>query len=152
MSREKKKRTSPQTGEHIRVAQAKRALLEIKKAERELEREDELLLLDPATGLPERVEKKIALLTYEHEKEYKDATSADIVARTLEDLVTIQRVAGASKGLKGSLAGALREAAARTHVSITILTTRAYKSQDVDSVDSDMALDVTGRQVQYLWD
>ncbi|XP_070529759.1 uncharacterized protein [Cardiocondyla obscurior] len=119
----KRKRGRPATtGDYVGLAAAKRQVLETEQEIAEME--ERKAILDPLSSLNPKLRESVDDAVEHYLEEFKNAPSGDIVSQTYEDVDQILRVSGVSKGLKGTLAKALKKAACRARAGITVLSTR----------------------------
>ncbi|XP_070512918.1 uncharacterized protein [Cardiocondyla obscurior] len=119
---DREKRASPTTGDYVGLAAAK---LRVVEADRRLaDLEEKRNILDPCTPLPPKI-RETAEETVEHYlEELKNAPTGDILSQAFQDVEQVLRVSSVSKGLKGTLAKALKTSACRVRAGVTILSTR----------------------------
>ncbi|KAL0098756.1 hypothetical protein PUN28_020712 [Cardiocondyla obscurior] len=118
----RKRGRPPTTGDYVGLAAAK---LRVVEADRRLaDLEEKRNILDPCTPLPPKI-RETAEETVEHYlEELKNAPTGDILSQAFQDVEQVLRVSSVSKGLKGTLAKALKTSACRVRAGVTILSTR----------------------------
>ncbi|KAJ0182188.1 hypothetical protein K1T71_001557 [Dendrolimus kikuchii] len=104
----------PTTGEYVGLADAKRALVEAQRAELQLQTEKEIVerASAMATARVTRSQTGITLASHQAPPEARVAHAEGLQRQIADSLAVVTGVAKVSKGLKGTLQKALKEAAA----------------------------------------
>ncbi|XP_029054126.2 uncharacterized protein LOC114881486 [Osmia bicornis bicornis] len=130
----KRRGRPPTTGVYSKLAAAKQMLLEVQR--QELELAEEKRALDPAEDPPEPSRSSRSLPDPEDlAEEFRHVPTVDLAAQALEFCTDVERVAGVSKGLKGTLVRKLRMAARHlkaihTETAVRAVPARAGKELD----------------------
>ncbi|KAL0108690.1 hypothetical protein PUN28_015286 [Cardiocondyla obscurior] len=114
------------TAEYIDLAAAKLRVIEIEQKMADLE--ERKSILNPVTSLPPKVRESAEEIVEHFLEKMKNAPTGDIVSQAFEDMEQVLRVSNVSKGLKGTLAKALKKAACRARAGVTIRSTKNLMS------------------------
>ncbi|KAJ0173396.1 hypothetical protein K1T71_011572 [Dendrolimus kikuchii] len=121
----------PTTGEYVGLADAKRALVEAQRAELQLQTEKEIVERASAmvNARVTRSQTGITLASHQASPEARVAHAEGLQRQIADSLAVVSGVAKVSKGLKGTLQKALKEAAAAIQEASEELLTRTNSEE-----------------------
>ncbi|XP_036150869.1 homeotic protein female sterile-like [Monomorium pharaonis] len=126
------------TGDFAQLARAKERLVEASR--KELALEEERAILDPMTGLSEKLRKQGSGMMERYAEEYRRAPVNDLAAAIAMSVEAVLKCTGISKGLKGSIAKQIREETCRAAACATLLSLQAQKPPEEREADEMAAL------------
>ncbi|XP_070512920.1 nucleolar and coiled-body phosphoprotein 1-like [Cardiocondyla obscurior] len=130
-SRSRKRGRPPTTGEYVGLAQAKLRLLEV---EQEVAHKEEVSnILDSSYKMTAKLRETSDSMVEGFMAELRDAPLEDLAARVFESQEKVLKVASVSKGLKGTMIKALKEAACVTRASTTLMASRSSRGAETDA-------------------
>lgn len=126
--RKRKRGRPPTTGEYVDLAAKKKAFIDLRKQEQELERHEKLKSM---TSAELYASMKIDL--EEAIEDLRENPTADISSRARESLDDVFRVVKKSKNLQGICPKVLKQAAVLSSAAIEVLKLRADSKMDPDT-------------------